>query len=299
MKNRHPYELRKKLRGILPWFLIDIGIAAKGKNCKTVNANHSYYNINGILNGCYYCEQEFPRDPKLTKTDNQQEIIELIDSYLKGEKTSKEIYDQIQKEQKANEEHSYQFISTLCNSIGLNVYEPNEFEDYFEGATRSGIIKLIENYQKGKLSEIEIENWSDSLESWTIVKNDNEDELVQNLIDEFGFAELHLKELFTDKVLNQLKLMLNRKENSEIEDFKLTTVFSHHKRRLANALKEIKSTNDSQQLESYLEERSQLSLNSKIIKELRNIATKEIDENIKVIEKLINDYVNGEWKASS
>lgn len=48
-------------------FLIDLGVAAKCKDCKAVNANHSYYNIDGILNGCYYCEQEFPRDPNLTK----------------------------------------------------------------------------------------------------------------------------------------------------------------------------------------------------------------------------------------
>lgn len=299
MKNRHPYKLRKQLRAILPWFLIDLGVAAKGKDCGMVNANHSLYNIDGILNGCYYCEREFPRDPILTKNDTQQEILESIDGYLKGEKTAKEIYNQFYEEEKIKEKYSYQFISNLSTSIGVNVYDSSEFEDYFEGATRLGIIKLIENYQNGKLSEIEIENWSDSLQVWTIVKNENEDELVQNLINEFGFGEQHLKELFTDKVLNQLKLMLTRKENTEIEDFKLTTVFSHHKRRLANALKEMKSNNDSKQLESYLTERSELSLNSEIIQELKNIATREIDENIKAIEKLINDYINGEWNASS
>ena len=299
MKNRHPYEFRKKLRSILPWFLIDMGIASKGENCENVNAEHSFYNINGKSNGCYYCEKEFQRDPKLTKTKSEQEIIELIDDYLKGAKTSKEIYNQIHTEQHINEEYSYQFIQNLSNSIGVNVFDSREFEDYYEGATRIGIIKLIENYQQGILSEIEIENWSDSNECWTIVKNENKDKLVQNLINEFGFGELHLKELFTDTVLNQIKLMLNRKENDEIEDFKLTTVFSHHKRRLANALKEWKSKNDLTQLESYISERSELHMNSNIVKELKRSSTSEIDKNIKAIEKLINEYVNGEWQASS
>lgn len=65
MKKRHPYELRKQIRARLPWFLIQIGIAAKGKDCKKVNASHSYYNIDGKSNGCYYCEQEFQRTPVL------------------------------------------------------------------------------------------------------------------------------------------------------------------------------------------------------------------------------------------
>lgn len=299
MKNRHPYEFRKKVRSILPWFLIDMGIASKGENCENVNAEHSYYNIDGKTNGCYYCEKEFQRDPKLTKPKIEQEIIELIDYYLKGNKTSKEIYNQLHSEQHIKEEYSYHFIPNLSNSIGVDVFDSKDFEDYYEGATRTGIIKLIENYQRGILSEIEIENWSDSNECWTIVKNEKEDELVQNLINEFGFGELHLKELFTDTVLNQIKLMLNRKENAVIEDFKLTTVFSHHKRRLANALTEWKTKSESNQLESYIKERSKLNMDSNIIQELKRSSMDEIDKNIEVIEKLINEYVNGEWKASS
>jgi|GEM_PF-7016591 len=73
MKNKHPYELRKRIRVRLPWFLINMGIAAKGKDCKTVNAKHSFYKIDGTLNGCYYCVQEFPRDSKDIKTINQQQ----------------------------------------------------------------------------------------------------------------------------------------------------------------------------------------------------------------------------------
>lgn len=299
MKKQHPYELRKRLRSVLPWFLIDMGIAGKGKNCELVGANHSYYNIDGSSNGCYYCEQEFIRDPKLTKTQNEQYILQFIDEYLKGEKIAKEIYNQLIKEHKIKTEYSYKFISNLSKSIDVNVFDSLEFEDYFNGATRQGIINLINKYQEGSLNELEIENWSDANECWTIVKNEKEDKLVQNLIDEFGFGEMHLKELFTDKVLNQIKLMLNRQEESEIEDFKLTTVFSHHKRRLANALKELKSNNDSKQLESYLEERTKLDKTSNIIQELKSSATVEIEKNILMIEKLINEYINGKWKASS
>ena len=32
------------------------GIADKGKDCESVNAEHSWYNINGKSSGCYYCK---------------------------------------------------------------------------------------------------------------------------------------------------------------------------------------------------------------------------------------------------
>jgi hypothetical protein len=57
MKNKkHPYELRLRIREKLPWFLIDLGFASKGKNCELVNASHSWYNKGNNLSGCYYCE---------------------------------------------------------------------------------------------------------------------------------------------------------------------------------------------------------------------------------------------------
>lgn len=79
--------MRLKIRAILHWFLIDMGIAAKVKDCNNVNANHSYYNIYGTVNGCYYCKQVFPRDSKMTKIDSYQQILGYIDNYLEGEKT--------------------------------------------------------------------------------------------------------------------------------------------------------------------------------------------------------------------
>ena len=59
MKKKHPYELRKQIRSKLPWFLIDLGIAGKGKNCEKLNADHDQYKIDGETNGCYYCKQIF------------------------------------------------------------------------------------------------------------------------------------------------------------------------------------------------------------------------------------------------
>lgn len=56
MKNKHPYEFRKWLRGNLPWFLINLGIADKGKDCHLVQANHKWYNIDNKSSGCYYCK---------------------------------------------------------------------------------------------------------------------------------------------------------------------------------------------------------------------------------------------------
>lgn len=64
MNKRHPYELRNRIRAILPWFLIDLGVADKGENCELVNANHDEYNIDGQISGCYYCKQTFPKNKK-------------------------------------------------------------------------------------------------------------------------------------------------------------------------------------------------------------------------------------------
>lgn len=55
---RHPYELRLLLREKLPWFLIDIGIAAKGENCEKVAADHHWYNKGNGISACYYCKIE-------------------------------------------------------------------------------------------------------------------------------------------------------------------------------------------------------------------------------------------------
>lgn len=59
MKNqKHPYELRLKIREKLPWFLINMGIAAKGKDCEQVNAEHNWYNKGENISACYFCKIE-------------------------------------------------------------------------------------------------------------------------------------------------------------------------------------------------------------------------------------------------
>jgi hypothetical protein len=52
----HPYRWRTYLRGKLPWFLIDLGIAAKGRDCENVGAEHHWYNSDGESSACYHCE---------------------------------------------------------------------------------------------------------------------------------------------------------------------------------------------------------------------------------------------------
>jgi hypothetical protein len=47
MDARHPFEWRTKLRTRLPWWAINLGIAAKGDDCERVGAAHQWYNIDG------------------------------------------------------------------------------------------------------------------------------------------------------------------------------------------------------------------------------------------------------------
>ena len=48
------YLWRTKVRKYLPWILINLGIAKKGKNCG--ENKHDWYNINNKSSGCYHCE---------------------------------------------------------------------------------------------------------------------------------------------------------------------------------------------------------------------------------------------------
>ena len=51
----HPYALRTWLRSHLPWFVINLGIAAKAEDCERVGGRHYWYNIDDKNSGCYHC----------------------------------------------------------------------------------------------------------------------------------------------------------------------------------------------------------------------------------------------------
>ena len=53
---KEPYRLRTSIRRHLPWFLIDLGIAKKGKDCEAKGGRHEWYNRDGKSSGCYHCE---------------------------------------------------------------------------------------------------------------------------------------------------------------------------------------------------------------------------------------------------
>jgi hypothetical protein len=55
-EEKHPYRWRTWIRTHLPWFLIDLGIARKGRDCEAVGGWHHWYNIDDISSGCYHCE---------------------------------------------------------------------------------------------------------------------------------------------------------------------------------------------------------------------------------------------------
>lgn len=50
-----PYRFRTWVRGYLPWFLIDFGMASKGLDCEKSGGSHEWYNANNKESGCYHC----------------------------------------------------------------------------------------------------------------------------------------------------------------------------------------------------------------------------------------------------
>jgi hypothetical protein len=62
----HPYAWRPWFRQRLPWFLIDLGFANRGRDCENVGAEHRWHNIDGGTSGCYHCHVE--REGRLWET---------------------------------------------------------------------------------------------------------------------------------------------------------------------------------------------------------------------------------------
>jgi len=54
--SKHPYRWRTWLRTHLPWFLINLGLAAKAQDCEAVGARHWWYNTDTQNSACYHCE---------------------------------------------------------------------------------------------------------------------------------------------------------------------------------------------------------------------------------------------------
>lgn len=50
-----PYRWRTRLRRHLPWFLIDLGLAAKGPDCEAAGGEHDWYNADNVHSACYHC----------------------------------------------------------------------------------------------------------------------------------------------------------------------------------------------------------------------------------------------------
>lgn len=49
-----PYRRRTRLRQHLPFWMIDLGIAAKGRDCEAAGGRHQWYN-QGPDSACYHC----------------------------------------------------------------------------------------------------------------------------------------------------------------------------------------------------------------------------------------------------
>lgn len=51
-----PYRIRTWIRRHLPWFLIDLGLASRGKDSEKAGGEHEWYNKDGQHSACYHCQ---------------------------------------------------------------------------------------------------------------------------------------------------------------------------------------------------------------------------------------------------
>ena len=52
----HPYRWRTWLRPRLPKWLVELGVARKGRDCEAMNAWHRWYNRDDANSACYHCQ---------------------------------------------------------------------------------------------------------------------------------------------------------------------------------------------------------------------------------------------------
>jgi hypothetical protein len=52
---REPYRWRTTIRQHLPWFLIELGVAKKGKDCESLGGSHEWYKSDDETSACYHC----------------------------------------------------------------------------------------------------------------------------------------------------------------------------------------------------------------------------------------------------
>ncbi len=91
-QNQHKYYRRLWLREKLPWFLINLGIANKGKDCSSVQSSHHWYVIDEHKLGCYYCQVELNiaekiKDWEISYLENESKVL------FKNNKTSFEVFN--------------------------------------------------------------------------------------------------------------------------------------------------------------------------------------------------------------
>jgi len=66
----HPYRYRVWIRGRLPWWLINLGVANKERDCEAVGGWHRWYKSTDEIDGCYHCEVKRRRIPRQGATQS-------------------------------------------------------------------------------------------------------------------------------------------------------------------------------------------------------------------------------------
>ena len=51
-----PYRFRTFIRSYLPFFLVDLGLSAKGDDCEKKGGKHEWYNVVSENSACYHCK---------------------------------------------------------------------------------------------------------------------------------------------------------------------------------------------------------------------------------------------------
>ncbi len=76
---RQPYRLRTAIRERLPWLLINLGLAGKGRDCEAAGGDHEWYNEGDGVSACYHCRVvrsgELWRDQRFFKLTHHPERL--------------------------------------------------------------------------------------------------------------------------------------------------------------------------------------------------------------------------------
>ena len=219
-------------------------------------------------------------------TDLKDIAIRHLQDYLQGTKTIHELkFDLDKTPEFKNISDTIELPHELMTKVNLGAFNCKELFDLpNSSATRQGLIHMIESYLSGQLTAIEINDWAENQICWEIGKG-QEDELVDNIVGEFGMYEDYIIKYLTPPVLKRFISLLKTKRSSDAERALQILGYEDRRKALSFLLAEYKN-GQTTNLTKFLQDNFQADIDGFIFKDIFAKSSADKNENLELLDKL-------------